>query len=421
MDKSKTKVIVLGGGAAGLVAAISAARAGAEVTIIEHKDRVGKKILSTGNGRCNMTNINQGVEHYFGENPDFVRGAFENLDAFHTVQFFNELGILTKNRNGYIYPNSDQASSVLDVLRMEINRLSVNVICKVTINKIVKQGAGFTLTGFGFSYYCDNLIIATGSKAVPSTGSDGSGYNFALKFGHRIVPVVPGLVALKSPQTFFKSIAGVRTDAIVKLYVNSTLERTEKGEIQLTNYGISGIPVMCLSRFAAIALNDKSKVRCVINFLPNFNTSTLTKMLVKRRSEARLKTCEEFMIGLLNKKLTNVILKLANIDLGKKAKYLSDSDLSRLADLICSFEVKINDTNSFDNAQVCAGGVDTNEIDPYTMESKKVKGLYFAGEIIDIDGTCGGYNLQWAWSSGYTAGVNAAIKKVIFNLGERRK
>lgn len=417
MNNNKpSEVIVIGGGASGMMAAISAARNGAKVTILEHSDRIGKKILSTGNGKCNFTNSNQDPDNYHGENPGFVVEILKQADYFFTLKLFAQLGIHAKNKNGYVYPNSLQASSVLDVLRFELARLNVNIFCNVHISKIVKNVSGFHIYAFNNEFECDNLIICTGSKAAPVTGSDGSGYKYAIDFGHKIIKVLPGLVQLKSKAGYFKSIAGVRVDAELKLVVDNTVLLTEKGELQITNYGLSGIPIFQLSRFAAKALDAKKKVNIIINFLPEFKIDSLIKFLKQRLSNSGNKTLEESLIGLLNKKLIVVLVKEAGLSLNTRANTLNDSQIKRLANEINAFVVNIFATNSFENAQVCCGGISTDEINNTTLESKLIKGLYFAGEIIDIDGNCGGYNLQWAWSSGYVAGKNAAIKQPVFNL-----
>lgn len=413
---NKPSVIVLGAGASGMVAAIAAARDGADVTIIEHMDRVGKKILSTGNGKCNLTNSNQDLSNYRSDNPEFSKTVFKEFDTFHTLKFFGDLGIHIKNKKGYIYPYSQQASAVLDVLRMEINRLCINVLCSTHISSIKKENNKFVLISFGKNYTCDNLIIACGSKAAPSTGSDGSGYQYAMSFGHKIIDVVPALVQLRSNQKFFKSVAGVRTDVDLTLNVDGKFVVSEKGELQLTAYGISGIPVFQISRFAAKALAKNKKVVVNINFLPEFKYDNLIKFLTNRLSNSNNKTFEESMVGLFNKKLSMMFIKESRISPDAKVSALSDKQIAFVAKIINNFPVEISSANPFENAQVCAGGIDTEQLNETTLESKLIKGLYFCGEIIDIDGACGGYNLQWAWSSGYVAGKNASIKHPVFSI-----
>lgn len=409
------KVIVIGGGPSGMMAAITAARNGGNVTILERNDRVGKKILSTGNGKCNFTNRNQDISNYHGDS-DFIARILEQFDHFQTMRFFDRLGIIAKDKNGYIYPNSNQASSVLDVLRMEIFACNINVECGIKITGVEKVGHRFVVHTFLKDYDADSVIIATGSKAAPSTGSDGSGYEYVLSFGHTLVPVLPSLVQLRSDPKLFKAIAGVRTDAHCMLYVENDLVADDKGELQITDYGISGIPVFQISRYASIALNERKKVRVLIDFFPEMDYETLTKLLINRFNLYKTRSVEDAMIGMINKKLVTMFIKESGLSPTAAAGSLNEDQIKRLAKNMNRFKVNITGTNSFDNAQVCCGGISTKEINPYTMESEKARGLFFAGEIVDVDGACGGYNLQWAWSSGFVAGKNAALKKPVFSL-----
>ncbi|MBR5337337.1 MAG: NAD(P)/FAD-dependent oxidoreductase [Lachnospiraceae bacterium] len=414
MDKSN--VIVIGGGASGMMAAITAAREGSKVTILERMDRVGKKILSTGNGKCNYTNRNQDIANYHGADPAFISNILDQFDSFQTMRFFDRLGIMAKDKNGYIYPNSGQASSILDVLRMEIFACNINVECGVKVTAVEKKNQTFIVHTFLKDYEADSLIIACGSKAAPSTGSDGSGYEYVKAFGHKIIPVLPALVQLKSDQKFFKSIAGVRCDAHVSLFTDNNPVASDTGELQITDYGISGIPVFQVSRYASIALNEHKKVTVFIDFFPDLDHESLIKLLVNRFNINKTKSVSDAMIGMINKKLITLFIREAAINPEISAGKLTEKEIERLAGVMDNFKVNIVATNSFENAQVCCGGVDTEEINPYTMESKLLRGLFFAGEIVDVDGACGGYNLQWAWSSGYVAGKNASLKKPVFSL-----
>lgn len=403
-----TKVAVIGGGASGLMAAVTAAQEGAEVLILEHKDRVGKKILSTGNGRCNFTNLAQEPICYHSEDLMFPWQIIQKFNAQQTIAFFLKLGIYSKNRNGYLYPQSDQASAVLDVLRMETARLGVKIQTETHCQEIVPGRKGFKIHTDQGVFSADKVILAAGSKAAPVSGSDGSGYTLAKKMGHHLIPVLPSLVQLRCKENFYKGISGVRVNGSVSIYADGECQASDTGEIQLTNYGISGIPVFQVSRYAAIGLYEKKQVEAVLNFMPDFPKEQFTAFLKNRIAARPKKTMEEFFIGLFHKKLSDLWLKLAKIDRNQKAGDCTDDEIERLAALIQNFRTKITETNSFEQAQVCRGGVDTKEVDPDTLESRYVKGLYFAGEILDVDGICGGYNLQWAWSSGYVAGKEAA-------------
>lgn len=403
------KIVVIGGGASGIVAAISGARKGAEVVLLEHMDRVGKKILSTGNGKCNYTNRIQDKSCYRGKNPSFAWPVLKQFGFEDTLNFFLELGIYPKEREGYFYPASGQASSVLDVLRMELSRLKVKIVTSCDIKEMNKTKKGFLLQTNQGSFHGNVCIIACGLKAFPKSGSDGSLFPYIEKFGHTFIDIVPALVQLKAKQSFFKSLAGIRSDILVELYVNQKLAAKDRGEVQLTEYGISGIPVFQVSRFAARALAENKNTQAVLDFTPYLSMEELKKELNRRfYQNGTKKDCEEALIGLFPKKLIPVFLKECEIEIHKNAGLLTERELKKLADKIKYMHITITGTKGFEYAQVCAGGVNTEEINPETLESRLVPGLYFAGEVIDIDGICGGYNLQWAWASGYVAGTHGA-------------
>jgi flavoprotein, HI0933 family len=410
----QSDVIIVGGGASGLTAAISCARQVRNsqktvITILEQKDRVGKKILATGNGKCNYTNLYQDDLVYRGDEPAFAKYILDQFGVEDTIGFFRDLGIYPKEKKGYLYPNSEQASSILDVLRLELSQLKVNLVCNVHVNSIEKRKNCFSLKTNGETYQAKRVILSTGGCASSDLGSDGSGLTIAKQLGHHISEPVPALSALKCHGDYFKTLAGVRTEALVILYVDNQIAAKEKGEVQLTNYGISGIPVFQLSRFAGKALRLHKKVSAVLDFMPDAEPEELHRMLYVRCKKCGYKTMEEQFIGLLNKKLSLVLLKEANISGKQLSSELTKNQMEKLTETIKGFKVNIYDTNSFENAQVMAGGVVTKEIDSKTLESKLMPGLFLTGELIDIDGTCGGYNLQWAWSTGMIAGKNAAM------------
>ena len=402
-------VVIVGGGAAGLMAAISAARTGAKVVILEHKEKTGKKILSTGNGKCNYTNESQGVSYYRGENPAFVVSVFKQFGFAETVSFFEEIGVTAKVKKGYYYPASEQASAILEVLRLETNYLRVKEVCECEVKNMRKTEGGFffdTTAGF---YAGKSVILATGLLAAPKSGSDGTFFPYIEKLGHHFIDVVPALVPLQGKQAFFRQLAGIRAEIQATLYVDEEKIASERGELQLTDYGVSGIPIFQLSRYATKALKAGKKVHVMLDFLPDLSMEETTSYFAKRlhKVEQKKTICECF-VGLFNKKLAEVFVREAGISLGDSPKKLTQEQIEDLAHIVKGLRVDITGSKSFEQAQVCAGGVDTREIDPDTMESKLVEGVYFAGELIDIDGMCGGYNLQWAWSSGYVAGVHAA-------------
>ena len=404
-------VAVIGGGAAGMMAAVTAASEGTRVILLEHKDRVGKKILSTGNGRCNFTNTHQEPLCYHSEDPLFPWGIIEKFNAQAAISFFLQLGVYSKNRNGYIYPNSDQASAVLDAFRMELERLDVDIRTGVIIREINPGKKDFVICTDKENVRADRVILCTGSKAAPSTGSDGSGYGLAKQLGHRIIPVLPALVQLRCNGNYFKAVAGVRVNGRVSVWSEGECIAKDTGEIQLTDYGISGIPVFQVSRYASKLLYKKKEVTAVLDFMPDFTEEQTVAFLSARAKMRPEKPADMFLIGLFHKKLSDLWIRLSHIPRDKKAGTFRKDEISRLVQMIKHFDVPVKATNSYEQAQVCCGGIDTAEVDSETLESRYVPGLYFAGEILDVDGMCGGYNLQWAWASGHVAGEQASQKQ----------
>ncbi len=412
----KKQVAVIGGGASGLTAAIWAARSGASVIILEHTDRVGKKILSTGNGRCNLTNAKIQASCYRSGDPQFPMEAIRQFGWKDTLRWFSSMGLLCHCRmESYYYPLSDQASAVLDCLRMECSRLGVVIRTGVQPDEIrpVRESRGLAyqiLTDRG-EVRADAVILACGSKAAPNTGSDGSGYALARSLGHRIIKPLPALVQLRCQGNHYRQLAGIRTDAGLRLLVGDQELWQERGELQITDYGISGIPVFQLSRFAARGLDEGRKVRVMIDFLPFMDRKESRIFLERRFADFGDRSGEDFFTGVLHKKLAAVLLKMSGIRPDQPASSASLRQREHLLRAIKEYEAQVSSVNPFANAQVCCGGVDVRQVDPATMESKLREELYFAGEILDVDGICGGYNLQWAWSSGKAAGCRAAQKR----------
>lgn len=388
---NKKQVIIVGGGASGLMAAIFAAQGGASVTVLEQNEKPGKKICATGNGKCNLTNLSQSAEAYRGTHPDFVKEAFSRFGVKETVDFFEKIGIYTTSRNGYLYPHSGQAQSVVEVLCMKARSLGVKIKTNEQVTALMWENSQWKVLTRGWHYEGDAVILANGSKASAIAGSDGSGYELARSLGHKIVPVYPALTALKCKGKNFKVWAGVRAEGAVTLLLDGKPFKTEPGELQLTEYGVSGIPVFQLSTFAIRAIHEGKKVSLSINFLPEFSSEELKAFLTTRRENSPYKNEKELLVGLFPEKLIKVLTTCKD-----------------LPKAIREFPLEVTDGLPFAQAQVCSGGVDTAQVNPQTMESRLHKGLYFAGELLDIDGTCGGYNLQWAWSSGAAAGTHAA-------------
>ena len=398
--------IIMGGGPAGMTAAIIARRNGRKVCIVEHQDRIGKKILSTGNGKCNITNMDIGPHCYNSNSKEDFFSVIEKFDPRDIIAFFNGMGMLTMDKNGYIYPRSEQASVVLDTLRFELEKLGVVIFTNAKDAKITSTNNGFKIK-FGDTEITSNkLILACGSKCAPKTGSDGSGYVLASNFGHKIIKVIPALVQIICAENFYKELQGVRCNANLKINVNNETLVTEQGELQLTGYGISGIPVFQLSRTIKRLIDRKQSPVVYIDFVPEYTENMLIDFITNSVKSYGNNEITQILSGIINKKIANVIVKECNIKPSSKCEDIDSNQIKRIVTKIKNFSTIPKDTNGFDNAQVCAGGVELSDIDLNTMESKLVKGLYFAGEILDVDGRCGGYNLTWAFASGKLAGDN---------------
>lgn len=409
------RIGVIGGGASGMMAAITAARVGAQVTIIEHTARVGKKILSTGNGKCNFTNQNLSKGDYNGNHPSFAEPAIRIFDNQKALLFFEDCGMTVScKRDGYYYPHSGQASTLLNVLRFQLDVLKIRVETECYIDTVQTDKDGkFIVKGRNKQFVFDRLILACGGNAAPATGSDGSGYKLAEMFGHRIIKPLPVLTYLRSKEACLKELAGVRAGAKVSLYMDGKLIQTEKGEVQLNKDNVSGIPVFQLSHLAIRALERKKKVTVSIDFLPDEEEKQfLCKMEHKLKLLYKDIPASEVFAAVVNKKVSQAVCRRAFVSFDKKMGDLSSKELRKVVSLIKEFPLEISGYPGFEAAQATMGGVDTEEINPETMMSEKVDGLYFAGEIMDIDGRCGGYNLQWAWSSGYVAGCHSAVGEV---------
>ncbi len=405
------KVLVIGGGAAGMMAAISAKNHGADVTVLERNNRVGKKILATGNGRCNYTNINLSINNYHSKNPKFPYSCLSKFGVDKTMDFFEQLGITPAvEENGKVFPLSFQSSSILDVLRFELEDLGIEVITDAYVVDIRKE-KNFVLTlNNKEKIYGDRVILATGGNAAPSTGSDGNGYALAQKLGHSIVEVFPGLVQLKLDGDLFNQVDGVKFIGTAGLYEGNKLIKEDRGDILFTNYGISGPPILQLSRAALEYLYRGKNVELKVSIIDTKTQEELYDYLIYRFSFMAKKTVGIGLIGLINKRLILPILKEMGIDKNKQIAHLTNEEVKKLSQVLTDWRFNIIGSKGWRDAQVTAGGVLTDEIDNSTMESKLIKGLFFAGEIIDVDGDCGGFNLQWAWSSGYISGRNAALK-----------
>ncbi|MBN2016749.1 MAG: NAD(P)/FAD-dependent oxidoreductase [Candidatus Cloacimonetes bacterium] len=402
-------VIVIGGGAAGMVAAISSARKGAKTVIVERLPRVGKKILVTGNGRCNFSNTNLSKKKYHGTDPYFIGYTFSQFGSKQIIEFFEKLGILHKVEDEEkVYPRCDQAGAVLDVLRYECQRLVVEELCDREVSAIVKEKDQFKLhIQNGEEYLCHSVIITAGGKASPQFGSNGSGFELASKLGHTIVEPFPSLVQIKLEDEFLNHLNGIKVHARVSLYANESHIDTQEGEVLFAKYGMSGIPVLQLSRYVYHPELKGMELILHVDLFPELQFHDLKKLILERFQKLHYKSIQDAMIGLINKRMIHVILSITTIDRDKLCGELNSVEVDALTNQLKDRRFKIKGTLSWRDAQVTAGGVATEEIDGKTLESKIVPGLFFAGEVIDIHGDSGGYNLAWAWASGYVAGMYA--------------
>ena len=403
----KTEIAVIGGGASGMMAAITARKSGKEVIILERKDRILKKVLITGNGRCNITNVNANISNYFGKNISSVENILNSFNPQDTMDFFNGLGIICNEENrGKVYPLSGQASSVVDALRFEAERLGIRIETEFYVRKIEKEG-------FKFKIYSEDrkkieagrVIIAAGGQSYPELGSNGSGFELAKELGHSVTRLSPSIVQLKTEKNQVKGLQGIKTDAAVTAYGDNKKICTYDGELLFTDYGISGNVVFNISFVMPLYKN----VEFEIDFMEKFDYNELYEILKERKKIMSHLTMENYFNGMINKKLGQFLSKVSGIEkLSKPVKDLNDSEIRKLCTVLKKYRVKILDTTGFKNAQITAGGVSLDEVNPETLESKIVKGLYFSGEVLDVYGECGGFNLQWAWASGHIAGENAA-------------
>lgn len=389
------QLAIIGGGASGLCASISAKRRNksADVVVIEALPRVGKKILATGNGRCNLTNLNATPSDY---NTDFVTEVLKKYPPEKITEFFETLGLLSvADSEGRVYPMSNNASSVLDCLRYEAESLGVKFICETHVDSVIKKDGAFVIN---HSITAKKVILATGGKSSPSQGSDGSGYTLLKALGHRITPVFPALVQLTVSENV-KALKGVRVKARVSLSSGEKEVCRSQGEVLFTDYGLSGIAVMDISRKV-----KNGKYVCTLDILPSLNKNQICDFLKKRRNSNPIMSVENVLGGILPKKAGQYALKACSIKGDLPIEKVNDFMIAQLAERLKKLSFSITGTNGFKNAQITSGGANVTEFDSRTLESKKVKGLYCTGELLDVDAVCGGYNLQWAWASGLTAG-----------------
>ena len=413
-------VIVVGGGAAGMVAAITAARRGAAVALLERLPRVGKKLLATGNGRCNFANAHLAPRRFHGTAPGFAGAALAAFDLAATLAFFRGLGIEPREEEaGKIFPRSGQASAVLDVLRHELAHRGVETRCEAEVTALVPRRGGWEVATRDATHRCGAVVLASGGRASPKLGSNGSGYELVRPLGHRLIPPFPALTRIRVASPFLKHLKGVKIEGVASL-APAGRERggarptpdpgsVAAGEILFTETGLSGPPILDLSRRAGERAQRGAATLVLLDLCPEIAAGDLEALLRERCGGREDVSAELALVGFLNKRLIVPVLKVAGIpDPTRPAASLGEPDILALAAVLKRWPFVVTGTDSWTDAQVTAGGVDVADVLPETLESRLVPGLFFAGEILDIDGDCGGFNLQWAWSSGHLAGSGAA-------------
>lgn len=401
----KTHVFIIGGGASGMMAGIIAKRNGALVTILERNPRIGKKILATGNGRCNYTNVDTIGSDY--NNPTFVKYGLENFGPEETINFYKGLGIVPKvEQRGRVYPLSEQASSIVDVLLYEIERLNIEVVSNAFVYRIIHKRNQFEIfLEDNRSFFADKVILATGGKSMPRSGSDGFGYTLLKQLGHSITEVFPSIVKLKLESPYLNHLAGIKMPTQVDLICEEKVIQSEYNDIIFGNYGISGPAILDISRKALELFHSNKKTYIRLTLVTAISKEEVTK----RFNQFKSKPVDKSLIGLIHKRYISAIIKEAKIEKQNTLiKDLSTNQINRLIDLLFDWRFLITGSKSFHDAQATAGGCKLDEINSDSMESKLIPGLYIIGELTDIDGRCGGFNLQWAWSSGFLAGYHAS-------------
>lgn len=402
-------IAIIGGGASGLMAAFFAARSGANVTLYEHNNSVGKKILASGNGRCNI--INTGATHadYAGSDPQFVIYALKQMNFHYFQSLCHSIGLLLDvKEDGRCYPLSNEAKSVLIALKGAVSDAGVTILTESAVTAISKDNSGFIVTSNKQNRCYARVLIATGSEAAPQLGATADGYAFARSLKHEIVPTYPSLVQLHLSSKHAPKMAGVKTVAEVTLVIDGKSNMKVIGDILFASYGISGLAILDISQKASYALLHKQRVSLSLNLLPQFDIQTLTNTLDKLFTSIPTQTLQNALCGLLPAKIVSYLLEDAAIGLSTTVSSLNPKEIKKLAHLIGEWKFEVSDTHGFKHAEVSGGGVSTAQVNPKTMESKLVEGLYFAGEVLDIVGRRGGYNFNFAWASGMIAGKEMA-------------
>ena len=422
MENINTDIAIIGAGASGLMAGISAAIEAKrknkckKIVVVDHLDRVGKKILVTGNGKCNLSNKNISINNYHSNQPETVKNILNKFPYSYTINLFKSIGLETKEESlGRVYPRSEQASAVLDLLRLKFKSLSGQEITSFKITEIKKLNSNFIITSNNKNITAKKIIIATGGLTTPTQGCNGTGYSYLKSFGHNITPTFPSLTQIKVSEKIVKSLKGMRTFCKIYITADNNLIKEEIGELQFTENGLSGICAFQLSRIVSefsllktIYGNKYNKIKIFIDLIPELSNKETLNLINLRIKSNEYMILENFLTGIINNRVGQALLKSCGFSFNKKVTDLSEKEILIIANKLKLWEFTPIGTMPFKNAQVTAGGADLSEFNKDTLESKLINGLYACGEILDVDGDCGGFNLQWAWSSGFTAGLNAA-------------
>jgi len=402
-------IIVIGGGASGMTAAICAARKGARVLLIEKEKKLGRKIAASGNGKCNLTNADISTKYYHNAYQEKLDQILEQADLNTVLTFMNSIGIRCKEKRGYYYPMSEQAAVVVQMLQAELEHLRVKIIYEERLVDVLHNDDGsFRIITDKSAYFARKVIFSCGGLAAGKLGAEGTGYQLLKKLGHTIVDPTPALVQITAKERYIKKISGVRTEAKIRLSIEND-SYSEEGEIIFTDNGVSGIPAFQLSRFVTDAIKKNRSIKLLVNVLPQVNTEKVFNDLLSFVQYNPDLPFEYLFRSLCNHKLVYAIICELGLVADMPCKAIKQSDMKRLFNVLQNLEFTVTGTNGFEFAQVTRGGVPLPEIDPTTMESKKHSGLYITGELLDIDGICGGYNLHFAWASGMIAGNAAGV------------
>jgi len=396
-------IAIIGGGAAGLMAAITAGKTGHSVTIFEKSDKVGKKILASGNGRCNISNTSLHVNNYFGDNPNFVQDSLKQFNFKEFEKFCTSIGLfLDIKDDGRVYPLSNEAKSVQTLLQDQALSLHVKILYHQHIQKINKENKKFIILNESF----DAVILTTGSEAALQLGGSDDGYQLSQSFGHKIIPTYPSLVQLHLNSSTVHKMAGVKFSGSVTLFIDREKRETVHGDLLFTKYGISGFAILDISQGASLALMNHQHVSITLNLLPQFSIAGLQAKLIQLTKELSNRTISQLLLGLISSKIVPQLLLTCKINPQLLCQDITTKEIKKIVFSMTQWRFEVSDTHGFKHAEVSGGGISTENINPKTMQSQLIKGLYFAGEVLDIVGERGGYNLHFAWASGYLAAKN---------------